>query len=257
MRDLLVERHDGLETWLINRPRARNALGRALVAELKEGLERIRHDRALRVVILSGGPGIFCAGADLKERRSMSEPEVRQFLSDLRQICRGIEQSERLFVAAIDGAALGGGLELALACDLRVASPTARMGLTETSLGIIPGAGGTQRLPRLIGAGRAKELILTARLVGGDEALALGLVERLASKGGALEEAKRLAAALCRNGPLALVSAKRAIDDGQGLSLEEALRVEMRQYERVLSSRDRLEGLAAFAERRAATFSGE
>jgi enoyl-CoA hydratase/carnithine racemase len=167
-----------------------------------------------------------------------------------------MEQSERIFLAAVNGFALGGGTELALACDLRVASPTARLGLTEVSLGIIPGGGGTQRLARLIGPGRAKDLVLTGRQVSAEEALSLGLVSRLA-QGSAREEALALARQIANNGPIALAAAKRAIGEGLDLPLGQALALEQQQYERTLRSKDRLEGLAAFAEKRAPRFAGE
>jgi enoyl-CoA hydratase/carnithine racemase len=186
----------------------------------------------------------------------MSEDDVRQFLERLRRTLRGMELSDAVFVAAINGVALGGGTELALACDLRVAAPHAELALTEVRLGIIPGGGGTQRLARLIGSGRAKDLILTGRRVGADEALSMGLVNRVTPAGGVIVAARELAQAISQNAPLALAAAKHAVDEGADLAIEPALRLELEKYELVLKSEDRLEGLRAFAEKRAPRFQG-
>lgn len=186
----------------------------------------------------------------------MSEPEVRTFLDGLRQTFRAIEKSDCVFIAAINGAAFGGGTELALSCDLRVAAPAGELGLTEVKLGIIPGGGGTQRLARLIGPGRAKDLILTGRRMNAAEAFSVGLVNRLAPEGHLLETAFSLAEAIVENAPIAVATAKHAIDEGTGLELDEALALELRKYEEVLKTEDRLEGLRAFAEKRKPVYKG-
>lgn len=258
MPDVLVERKGRVEVWTLHRPAARNALSRALVEELAGHLERVDADGAVAAVVLTGaGDQAFCAGADLKERALMSEEEVRGFLQRLRAMARAVEKSDRVFIAAVNGAALGGGCELALACDLRVASANAQFGLTEVTLGIIPGGGGTVRLARLIGPGRAKDLILTGRRVGASEALELALIQRLARERSALEEGLALAEAVAQNAPLALAAAKHAIDEGLDRELDDALTLEHRHYEKTLASKDRLEGLAAFREKRPPRFSGE
>jgi len=171
----------------------------------------------------------------------------------LRRTFRGLERSDCVFIAHVNGAALGGGTELALACDLRTIAPTGSLGLTEVTLGIIPGAGGTQRLTRLLGVGRAKEIILTGRRIGPDEALALGLV----SKVGGLDDALALATRIAANAPIAVAAAKHAIDEGSTLDLDAGLTLERQQYERTLGTADRLEGLAAFAEKRPPAFRGK
>jgi enoyl-CoA hydratase/carnithine racemase len=246
---------DGLiERWTIDAEARRNALSKAVVAELQQHVQRVSGpDRLVRAVVLTGaGDKAFCAGADLKERSGMSEEEVRRFLEQLRRTFRSIELSDCVFIAFVNGAALGGGTELALACDLRVAAPTAQLGLTEVKLGIIPGGGGTQRLPRLIGKGAAKELILTGRRVEAAEALALGLVNRV----GTLADAQALAAAVVENAPIAVGAAKHAIDDGLSLELDAALALEQKKYELTIKTADRLEGLKAFAEKRKPVFTG-
>jgi enoyl-CoA hydratase/carnithine racemase len=257
MAEFLDERRGNTEVWTINGEARRNAISRAALAEFEDRVERVSRDRSTRAVVLTGaGERAFCAGADLKERAGMSEVEVRAFLSQLGRTLRALERSDCIFVAALNGAALGGGTELALACDFRVAAPTAELGLTEVQLGIIPGGGGTQRLPRLVGPARAKDLILTGRRINAAEALAMGLVQRLAPEGRLLEVALGLAEQVAANAPLAVAAAKHAVDEGAGISLDEALALEQRFYERVLASEDRREGLAAFAEKRPPRFTG-
>lgn len=254
-----VERRGALAIWTLDRPDRRNALSRAAVRELGRLARAAREDRALRAVIVTGaGEQAFCAGADLKERQGMNEEEVRDFLSLYRVAFRDLDALDKPVVAAIDGVAFGGGLELALACDLRVASRTAQLGLTETSLGIIPGAGGTQRLPRLVGPARAKELILFARRLSAEEAHALGLVNVLADPGEtALARAVRWVEPLLSAAPIAIAAALEAIDAAADLALEDGLSHERTCYERTLSSQDRLEALAAFAAKRKPVFRGE
>jgi enoyl-CoA hydratase/carnithine racemase len=209
------------------------------------------------VVLTGQGDRAFCAGADLKERAKMTPEEVHGFHAAVREGFSGIEQAPQPFVAAINGAALGGGLELALACDLRVLADGAEVGLPEVGLGIIPGAGGTVRLPRLVGVGRAKDLILTGRRVGAAEALALGLVSRVSPPGRLRDEALALAEQIARNAPISLRQAKRAVDGGFDLPLNEALAFENRLYQDCLTSKDRVEALRAFAEKRPPVFTGE
>ncbi len=255
MSEIQVDAYGAIEQWTINGEARRNALTRALVAELEAQVKRVSgDDRAVRAVILTGaGDKAFCAGADLKERATMNEPDVRAFLDQLRRTFRSIEQSDCVFIAFVNGAAFGGGTELALSCDLRVIAPTAQMGLTEVKLGIIPGGGGTQRLPRLVGPGVAKELILTGRRVEADEAVRIGL----ANKAGGIGEARGLAEAVVENAPIAVGLAKHAIDEGLALALDAALALEQAKYEHTLKTADRLEGLKAFAEKRKPIFVGK
>ncbi len=261
--EILVERKGAVEVWTINGEARRNAISRAMLSELAGNVRRVSErspDGSLnetRVVVLTGaGDKAFCAGADLKERAGMSEPEVRTFLTTLRQTLRALELSDCVFIAAINGSAFGGGTELSLACDLRVAAPHAELGLTEVRIGIIPGGGGTQRLSRLIGPGRAKELILTGRRIGAEEAFGFGLVNKVAPPGGLLETALAFASAIVEAAPVAVATAKHAVDEGYALELDRALELELQKYERVLATEDRLEGLRAFAEKRPPRFQG-
>lgn len=253
-----IETGDAVETWTIAREASRNALTRALVEELGEHVARVSTSSSVRAVVITGqGDRAFCAGADLKDRAGMSDADVRDWLELLYRVFRSIEKSPKIFIAALNGAAFGGGLELALACDLRVADPAAVVGLTEVKLGIIPGGGGTQRLPRLIGVARAKELIFTGRRVDAAEALSIGLVNRVGARGEALSTALNLASEIAANAPLAVVQAKRAIDEGLELAFDEAARFELEMYHPLLDTEDRLEGLRAFREKRPPRYQGK
>ncbi|TAK28094.1 MAG: enoyl-CoA hydratase [Myxococcaceae bacterium] len=243
----------------LQRPERMNALSRVLLQEIGTVFRALTADPAVRAVVLTGsGEKAFCAGADLKERQGMTEDDVRALLGLYRESFGAVDACPKPVVAAIQGVALGGGFELALACDLRVASAGAVVGLPETSLAIIPGAGGTQRLPRLVGPGRAKEMILLARRYAAHEALALGLVTALAMPGEtALAAAKRLVAPLASGAPIALAAAMEAVDGGADLDLAEGLLLEARCYEKTLVSSDRREALAAFSEGRKPVYRGE
>jgi len=255
---LLVERREHVELWTLNRPEALNAFNKALLLALNYELDRIADadvaDLPRAIVLAGAGERSFSAGADLKERKTMPPEEVPAFVDLIGGTMTRIAESRVPFVAAIQGFAFGGGMEAALGCDLRVVGPGAKLGLTETRLGIIPGAGGTQRLSRLIGLGRAKSLILTGRRIGADEAVALGVAEHRADD--ALEGALAVAAQIAECGPMAIRAAKRAVDGGFDLPLEAALAHERACYDTTLTSEDRVEALRAFAEKRKPVFTG-
>lgn len=242
----------------IERPGVMNCLSFPTLRRFRTLLEELAGDLSVRCVVITGrGEKAFCAGADLKERRSMPDERVPLFVRNIRGLMDDVAGLPQPTIAALNGFALGGGTELALACDLRVAAPHAQLGLTETTLAIIPGAGGTQRLPRLVGVSRAKDLILTGRRVDAVEAQGMGLVNRIASEGELEAATDELAARIAANGPVAVRSAKRAIDRGGELPLGEGLEEEARCYELVLPTQDRLEALAAFAEKRTPKYRGE
>ncbi|MCS6798786.1 MAG: enoyl-CoA hydratase-related protein [Myxococcota bacterium] len=253
-----AERRGGIAIWTIDRPDRANALSRDVVRELGRLAREAGGDRSLRGVVITGaGDRVFSAGADLKERQGMSEEEVRDFLSLYRVSFGAIDRLPVPVVAALDGSAYGGGLELALACDLRVAAAHVEVGLTETSLGIIPGAGGTQRLVRLVGPARAKRLILFARRISATEAHAIGLVDEVAPAGRrALDVALQWLEPMQRAAPIAIAAALEAIDAATETPLEVGLSVERTCYERTLGTEDRLEALAAFREKRPPVFRG-
>ena len=212
---------DAIATWTIDRPEVRNALCLATLVEFKRlALEAAKNDSLRAVVITGSGDQAFCAGADLKERRRMSREQALEFLQTARSAMDAIDRMPRPVIAAINGVALGGGLELALACDLRVLHREAKVGLPETKLAIIPGAGGTQRLSRAIGPGRAKRMILLGETIAADEAERLGVVEFVCEPGEtALERARDIASTLVTRSPLALETALASIDGGLDLRL--------------------------------------
>jgi methylglutaconyl-CoA hydratase len=254
---LRTEVDDGqIVTLTLNRPERRNALSSFLLEQLHGELEALRQ-RPVRVLILTGiGDKAFCAGADLKERRGMDETQVRQAVQRIRDVIQAVADLPMPVIAAINGVALGGGLELALAADLRLCAASAELGLTETRLAIIPGAGGTQRLPRLIGLAKAKELIFTGRRIDAATALELGLVNQVLPDSELASAALALAREIAANGPIAIRQAKFAIDQGITVDLPNGLTIEAMAYERVIPTKDRLEGLAAFAERRQPNYEG-
>ena len=242
----------------LNRERQANSLSLALLEELQSILNQINDEENVRVVILTGaGEKAFCAGADLKERANMNEEEVRHAVGMIRSTMDMVEQLSQPVIAMINGIALGGGTELSLACDFRLAAETASLGLTETSLAIIPGAGGTQRLPRLIGIGRAKELIYTARRISALEAKEYGLVEYVVSADMLEEKTIEIAKRIASNGPIAVRLAKKAISNGIQTDLHTGLQMEKQAYEGVIHTEDRLEGLRAFQEKRKPIYKGE
>ncbi|MGF1466477.1 MAG: enoyl-CoA hydratase-related protein [Sandaracinaceae bacterium] len=254
-----VERRGAVAVWTLDREERRNALSRAVVRELGRLAREAATDRSLRAVVITGqGDQAFCAGADLKERRTMDEEDVRDFLPHYRASFGAIDRLPVPVIAALNGAAFGGGLELALACDFRVIAPRAHIGLTEVSLAIIPGAGGTQRLVRLLGPARTKELILFSRRLSATEAFDLGLVHRICPEGqSVLDAALAMARPLADAAPIAVAAALEAIDAASDLPLEAGLSVERACYDRTLVSQDRLEALAAFAEKRPPRYRGE
>jgi enoyl-CoA hydratase/carnithine racemase len=254
----VVVAREGAVAWVtLARAEAANALSRGLVAGLRARLGELAAERDLRVIVLTGaGDKAFCAGADLKERRTFTTDETRAFLADLNAAVDALAAFPRPVIAALNGAAFGGGLELALACDLRIAAEHVSLGLPEVQLGIIPGAGGTQRLARACGIAVAKELVLTGRRIDARRALDLGLVSAVVPPGDLRTDARRLAQEIANAGPLAVACARRAIDLGFGRPLAEGLAIERDCYEVVLGSADRDEGLAAFAEKRRPRYEG-
>ncbi|MGA9263196.1 MAG: enoyl-CoA hydratase-related protein, partial [Desulfobacterales bacterium] len=212
---LLREEDGGVLMLTLNRPEVMNSLNFALLQALAAEIEAVRFRADVRVLVVTGaGEKAFCAGADLKERAGLSPEKVREYIYTIRNLFTAIEYLNKPVIAAVNGIALGGGTELALASDIRVVAATASMGLTETRLAIIPGAGGTQRLPRLVGKGKAKELIFTGRRVDAVEALDIGLANKICEPSELLAECRNMAAMICETGPIAIEQAKYAINYG-------------------------------------------
>jgi methylglutaconyl-CoA hydratase len=253
-----LERRGSIALVTLDRPERMNALSRPLVTRFGELGREIAGQADVRLVIVTGaGDRAFCAGADLKERAGMSTDEVRALLLAYESELGWLESIDVPTVAAINGAALGGGLELALLCDLRIAAQHAVLGLPEVSLGVIPGAGGTQRLPKLLGEARAKELILRAARLSAPEALILGLVNQVMPKSDAfLLEVINWAEPILSGAPLAIAAALKAMRGATTRDLTQGLALERAAYEQCLNSEDRREALAAFAEKRKPIFKG-
>ena len=255
---LLAEEQDGVLLLTLNRPEIMNSLDFPLLHALGRQVDKIRFDHTIRVVIITGaGDRAFCAGADLKERRTLSPVQVKKYIYTIRDLFSNIENLNKPVIAAVNGVALGGGTELALAADIRVASTSATMGLTETRLAIIPGAGGTQRLPRLVGKGKAKELIFTGARIVAQEAFSIGLVNKVAEPDALLTECRQTAAMICEAGPLAIAQAKHAINHGLETDLTTGLAIESNAYWTLIPTEDRLEGLTAFQEKRKPNYKGK
>lgn len=255
---LIEEEKNGISLLTLNRPGVMNSFNFALLNALKEKVESLRFRSDIRVVIITGsGEKAFCAGADLKERAGLTETQVRQFILTIRNLFTSIELLNKPVIAAVNGVALGGGTELALASDIRIASHNASLGLTETRLAIIPGAGGTQRLPRLIGRGKAKELIFTGRRVDAREALDISLVNKVCEQGRLLDECMNMAGMILETGPIAVEQAKYAINYGLETDLHTGLSIESNAYWMTIPTEDRLEGLAAFKEKRKPVYKGK
>jgi len=255
---LLAKEEQGVVTLTLNRPEVMNSLNFPLLFALRDMIESFRFRRDIRVIIVTGvGDKAFCSGADLKERATLPPEKVREYIFTIRNLFTSIEELNKPVIAAVNGIALGGGTELALASDIRIAAKNATMGLTETRLAIIPGAGGTQRLPRLVGRGKAKELIFTGRRVDAEEALRIGLVNQVCEPKDLLEESRKMAAVICETGPIAIEQAKYAINHGLETDIATGLAIESNAYWVCIPTEDRLEGLAAFKEKRKPVYKGK
>ncbi|MFO0388589.1 MAG: enoyl-CoA hydratase/isomerase family protein [Alphaproteobacteria bacterium] len=240
----------------LNRPTFANALNRQMGLELKDIFASLDH-KTLRAVILTGAGKHFCAGADLKERKGMNEAQWHDQHAAFECALRAILACPLPVIAAVNGAAMGGGLELALACDFIYANSSAKFGLTEATLGIMPGLGGTTQLIRRIGEARAKELLYTGRIFNADEAIALSVVNKLCSNETLMDETLQTAQNISVNAPLALKAIKKAAKECGNLSLHDALATELQHYNMLLCSKDRHEGINAFNEKRKPVFTGE
>ncbi|MCU1806127.1 enoyl-CoA hydratase-related protein [Cytobacillus firmus] len=254
--NILVRAEEGIGFIIINRPELRNALNIDTLLEIETALDKMRDDEDIRVIIFSGaGEKSFAAGADLSQlsKRTM----IDALKPNMTATYRKIEDYEKPTIAAINGYALGGGLELALACDIRVASLNAKVGLPEVGLGIMPGAGGTQRLSRIIGKGKAMELILTGDVITAAEAEGLNMISKAVPQEELIETAKGYARRISVKGPLALRMAKAAVNRGADMEMETALYLEKLAQTILIGSEDKLEGTQAFLEKRTPQFKGK
>ena len=255
---IIYEKTDGIATITLNRPEALNAFSKDVADEVLQALEDIRNDENMRVVILTGaGEKAFSAGADIKAMKGMNALKARELSLMGERICNALENLEKPVIAAINGYALGGGLEVAMSCDIRIASENARMGQTEINIGLIPGWGGTQRLTRLIGATRAKELIYSGKIIDAKTAEQLGILNMVVPADKFKETVKQFAAELASKAPVALKVAKALINKGAEISLDAAIALEREGFGVVASTEYLHEGVAAFTEKRKPTFKGK
>mgnify|MGYP001079255014 CR=1 FL=1 len=258
MSFIKLEKIDRTAIVTLNRPKSLNAFNYQMLLDLEGVLEELEKDPDIVVVIFTGaGEKSFSSGADLKERLTLTEEEVRRNVDKIREVFQKVADLPQPTIAAINGYAFGGGMELALSCDFRLAVKDVKLGLTETSWGIIPGAGGTQRLPRLIGEAKAKELIFTAKKLTAQTALEYGIVMKVTEREELMKECFHLANQMLENGPIALRQAKYAINRGMETSLREGLEIEGRAYEATIPTEDRIEALRAFQEKRKPEFKGK
>lgn len=258
MEKVILEIRQGIAFITINRPAQLNCFDFDTLERLEQIIEEIKYLKEVRTVIITGaGDKAFSVGADLKERRTLNEQEVRRNVFKIRDVFSKMEELPQPTIAVINGYAFGGGLELALACDFRYVARDTKVGLTEVSLAIIPGAGGTQRLSRLIGVSKAKELILTARKIDAQNAFELGIVNKVVEREELMEHAISFAEEIMKNGPLAVAQAKFAINHGSNVDLKTGLAIESKAYEVLIPTKDRVEALEAFQEKRQPNFLGE
>jgi enoyl-CoA hydratase len=254
---LLVDIDQGAAVITLNRPKALNSINEQLVVELGMASDELAKNEEVRAIILTGGGGkAFAAGGDVAYMAPLDAMQARRFIMLLRDTLFRFENLPLPTIAAVNGMALGGGCELAMCCDLRIAEEQAIFGQPEISLGIIPGAGGTQRLPRLVGAGRAKEMVYLGGNISAAEAHRIGLVNKVVPTGTALEEAKKIAQKLAAKGAVALQMAKAAINVGNQLDLNSGLTYEAECFSALFSTEDQKEGMKAFMEKRPAQFRG-
>ncbi len=256
-KNLLMTSDNGIVTVTLNRPKALNALNRATLGELQQLFADLERDTEVKAIIVTGaGEKAFVAGADIAEMEQMTALEARDFARFGQQVFAAIENCSKPVIAAVNGFALGGGCELAMACDIRLASEKAKFGQPEVNLGIIPGFAGTQRLSRLIGKGRAKELIFTGDMVDAAEALRLGLANKVVAPEELLEAARNLAQKIAAKGPVAIRFGKEAINKGFDMDLDKGSAYEAELFALCFAGEDQKEGMLAFLEKRPANFKG-
>lgn len=255
---IVLERDGAVALITLNRPKQLNALNQAVIGELLAVLDELAADDAIRALVLTGsGDRAFAAGADIGELAQLeSATQGRRLATRSHELGRKMAALPKPIIAAINGFALGGGLELALACDMRLAGDTAQLGLPEVTLGILPGWGGTQRLPRLIGPGMAKLLMMTGERVNAPEALRLGIVERVLPQAELLDAARQLAQKIADMPPLSVAAIKQAVDHGSNMPLDEANAYEAGLFAELVMTEDRREGTRAFLEKRKAEWKG-
>lgn len=253
--NLLIEKEDGYAIMYINRPKALNAINDAVLKEMAAAIDEIDADPEINVLIVTGaGDKSFVAGADIVWMYNMDQPGCRKFSAFGEYVMRKVELLEKPVIAAVNGFALGGGCELAMACDIRLAAENALFAQPEVGLGVIPGFGGTQRLPRLIGEGRAKELTYTCDTIKADEAYRIGLVNHVYPQAELMDQAKKMAKKIIKQAPLAVGYAKHAINKGMQCDIDTGMAIEADMFGNCAATQDKAEGMGAFIEKRKPTW---
>lgn len=256
-KTIILDKKDGIGYITLNRPEVFNAISQELIDEFSDALDIVNKDEEIRVLIITGAGKGFQAGADIRELRMMTPMAILRWNEGVLRNHAKLEKLRQPVIAAINGLAMGGGLELALSCSLRVAVEGAKLALPEVKLGIIPGTGGTQRLPRLIGKGKAYELLLTGDTITAEEALKIGLVNKVVPRGEALKAAEELAGKIMANAPIAVEMCKDAVEIGIDLPLEQAVQYSQKNCITCFSTEDMKEGTGAFLEKRKPNFKGK
>jgi enoyl-CoA hydratase len=256
-KTIRIEKKEGIGCLTLNRPEVRNAFNQKMIDEIRNALSFIDNDEEIRVLIITGAGKAFQAGADIAELSVMKPMDILRWNEGIVRINAALEKLRQPVIAAINGAAMGGGLELAISCTLRVIEESAKMAIPEVKLGIIPGTGGTQRLPRLIGKGRAAEILLTGEPIDAQEAYRIGLVNEVVPNGEAVNGAEEMARKIMANAPIAVEMAKDALEIGKDLPLEHAVQYSQKNCVTCFSTEDMKERMSAFLERRKADFKGK
>jgi len=256
LNTLLYEKADGIGIITLNRPSTMNALNDEMIGDLSRVVDEIAGDREVLAVIITGGDKVFAAGGDIAFMSNIDSLQAEAFVEAIRTVFDKIYQLDKPVIAAISGPALGGGSELALACDIRIAAEDAVFGQPEINLAIIPGAGGTQRLTRVVGPGWAKYLVMTGNVISAATALQIGLITAIVAKGEIMNEAKKIARTLCSKSPVAMKAAKKSLNFGMNVDLPSGLSFELKSFAGLFSSEDQKEGMKAFLEKRKAVYKG-
>lgn len=255
LENILLEKKDGYAVLTINRPKALNALNSATLLEIQEAVKELEADKSVKAVILTGsGEKSFVAGADISEMANLNTVEAYEFGKRGQDTFSMIENSSKFYIAAVNGFALGGGCEISMSCDMRIASDNAKFGIPEVTLGVIPGFGGTQRLPKLVGLGRAKEMLATGGMIKADKAEAWGLVNSVYPQAELLAEAEKLAQKVAKNSQYAVASGLEAMNQATQIKLNDGLEMEALIFGKAFSYPDQKEGMSAFLEKRQANF---
>lgn len=253
--NIILEKEEKLAVLYINRPKAMNALNKDTLLEIKDAVTAVNDDATVELLIITGsGDKSFVAGADIAFMQNLSAMEAREFGALGQKVFRLIEAMEKPVIAAVNGFALGGGCELAMCCDFRIAASNAKFGQPEVGLGITPGFGGTQRLPRLVGPGMAKQLLYTADVINADEAFRIGLVNKVVQPEELLPEVKKIAGRILSKGQLAVRLSKAAANEGMQTDIDRAMSIEADAFGLCFATQDQKEGMTAFLEKRKANF---